>query len=171
MSDPRLLGFLNVEPRLTDAAPRREWGRPLAPIRETASSFRSGHIVATPTFTTQRFLQTSIDADARQFKILADEWHRETAAHSSMTMRQRHPAYRKMANPGWPVVPLLLLALRDMPDHWFPLLRDITKENPVNPDDRGDYRTQSTGLADAVARKANFRTSTELKGERLWVSP
>jgi hypothetical protein len=36
-------------------------------------------------------------------------------------------------------IPLLLNALTDMPDIWFPLLRDITNENPVSPEIQGDY--------------------------------
>ena len=70
---------------------------------------------------------------------LIEQWHRETGAHSSMTMRMRHPAYHAIVEIGWAAVPALLDALKTNPDFWFPMLRDITGENPVPPDERGFY--------------------------------
>jgi hypothetical protein len=140
----RLLGFLNSEPRATETKPQSEWRRAPAPSRQSGMPIRSADAKATPTNTNQPFLKTAVDANAREwFKALAEEWHRETAAHSSMTIRQRHSAYRKMVNLGPVIVPMLLQALQEMPDFWFPLLREITKENPVKPDERGDYKKMS----------------------------
>lgn len=144
MSDQRLLGFFNSEPqpRATETARQFDWCRRPSVSPGTETPFRSAEAVST--VTAQPLLQTAVDDNAREwFKAFAEEWHRETAGHSSMTMRQRHPAYRKIVDLGWPIVPMLLQALRGMPDLWFPLLREITKENPVKPDDRGDYQKMS----------------------------
>lgn len=73
------------------------------------------------------------------FSQLAQQWHDETGHHSSITIRKRHPAYAKIVALGWPVVPLLLNALTAAPDFWFPMLRDITGENPVAFSDRGYF--------------------------------
>ena len=140
MSDQRLLGFFSTEPKQTETTSTQGWGRIPAQIRQTEASFRSRPAQATPTNSPQPILQAAVDANTREwFKTLAEEWHRETAAHSSMTMRKRHRAYQEIVKLGRPAVPLLLEALRTMPDFWFPALRDITKANPVNPNDRGDY--------------------------------
>jgi hypothetical protein len=134
MNDPRLLGFLNIEPKQTETTSTQEWGRPAQ---------------ATPTNPPQPILQAAVDANARQwFNTLAEEWHRETAAHSSLTIRKRHRAYQGIVKLGPPAVPLLLEALRTMPDFWFPALRDITKENPVDPSDRGDYAKMANAWLD-----------------------
>jgi hypothetical protein len=139
MSDQRLLGFFDPDPRQTQPPPRSEWGRACAPIRLTEAPFRS-YRPATATCTPQPLLQSVVEANARDwFKSWANEWRQATAAHSSMTMRKRDPTYRRIVDLGWPIVPMLLGALRENPDLWFPFLRDITRENPVNRDDRGDY--------------------------------
>jgi hypothetical protein len=130
MSGSRLLGFLNVAPMQTETTSTQGWGRPAQ---------------ATPTNPPQPILQAAVDANAREwFKTLAEEWHRDTSGQSSMTMRKRHRAYHGIVKLGQPAVPLLLEALRSMPDFWFPALREITKENPVDPEDRGDYAKMAT---------------------------
>ena len=107
----------------------------------TETPFRSAEAVST--VTAQPLLQTAVDSNARAwFEALAEEWHRETAGHSSMTIRQKAPCLPEWSISGR-LLPMLLEALRGMPDLWFPLLREITKENPVNPDDRGDYQKMS----------------------------
>lgn len=78
-----------------------------------------------------------------RFTELATKWHCEAGIHSSMTMRKRHPAYAEIISVGWSAVPLLLDALVTIPDFWFPLLRDITGENPVLPEERGFYDKMS----------------------------
>lgn len=73
------------------------------------------------------------------FELYADQWSKESGAHSSMTLRKRHSAYKSIVGIGWSAVPLLLEALRSKPDFWFEALKEITGENPVRPDERGDY--------------------------------
>jgi hypothetical protein len=51
----------------------------------------------------------------------------------------KHPVYKAIVALGWDAVPLLIKALHETPDLWFPALREITGENPVHPNDRGDY--------------------------------
>ncbi len=54
---------------------------------------------------------------------------------------------------GWDAVPFLLAALKDMPDYWFPALCDITGENPVAHEDRGNYDKMSEAWFDWGRRK------------------
>lgn len=72
------------------------------------------------------------------FRDLAREWREDTRYLSSISQMIAHPAYRRIVELGPAVVPLLLEDLRREPDHWFAALREITGENPVPPDDRGN---------------------------------
>jgi hypothetical protein len=72
------------------------------------------------------------------FRELAREWRDETRYLSSSTQITAHPAYQRIVQLGAAVVPLLLEELRREPDHWFAALRELTGENPVAPEDRGD---------------------------------
>jgi len=102
------------------------------------------------------FLKTLLRKNLRSsFEFYAAQWTRETGAHSSMTLRKRHQAYKSIVAMGWSAVPLLLEALRSKPDFWFEALRDITKENPVHPDDRGDY-SKMTDAWTAWGQQKNF---------------
>jgi len=135
MSDARLLGFLSGEPRATNTLSSHAW-----PLKAPSPE----EIRVTQTATPQPLLEPIFRENIREwFKATAAEWTRETGAHSSMTIRRRHPAYKEIVAVGWPVVPLLLRALREMPDMWFAALREITNENPVAPDDRGHYDKMS----------------------------
>ena len=92
---------------------------------------------------TQR--DTRLDAT---FRELAREWRDATLYLSSTTQVIAHPAYRRIVQLGSAVVPLLLEELRREPDHWFAALRELTGENPVAPEDRGNV----VAMADAWVR-------------------
>ena len=88
----------------------------------------------------QPLLREAVEINiTQQFAILAEQWHNESGAHSSMTLRKDHPAYAKLVALGPSIVPMLLEVLVTKPDIWFPLLRDITGENPVPLEERGIY--------------------------------
>jgi hypothetical protein len=141
MNDYRILGFRDLGSHSTSASSPREWGRRVPLARESGAPPAPVASDATPSQVDQPILREAVDVNMRQwFSALAGEWHRETAGHSSMTMRKRHPAYQKIVDLGPAALPLLLRALRDMPDIWFPMLIEITKANPVKREDRGDYR-------------------------------
>jgi transposase-like protein len=74
---------------------------------------------------------------ARKFKQLAKQWRKETRLLSVASRMASHPAYRRIVELGWAVVPLLLAELRRKPDHWFIALAEITGENPILPENEG----------------------------------
>jgi hypothetical protein len=76
-------------------------------------------------------------AVAETFRKLAEKWHAETAAMSSITNMAMHVAYQEIIGLGPDVVPILLRALEREPDHWFWALRAITRVDPVPDAARG----------------------------------
>ena len=81
------------------------------------------------------------DTDIEQkFKELAEEWRTETEMLSLVSQMASHPAYQKIIDMGSPVIPLLLKELEKEPDYWFWALREITGENPVQPEQKGQLK-------------------------------
>lgn len=79
--------------------------------------------------------------NARPFRKLADEWHRETSGFPRIKDRIAHPAYRKIISWGHDAIPFILVELKkDPPDHWFEALYQITNNDPTSPDDHGNVR-------------------------------
>jgi hypothetical protein len=78
--------------------------------------------------------------EARRFRSLAEVWHRETAALSSVSQMAMHPAYQEIIGMGRDAVPLILKELQQTPGHWFWALRAITGDDPVKPEHRGRVR-------------------------------
>ncbi len=81
----------------------------------------------------------------QKFTTLAARWRAETAWTSSVSQTVMHPAYQEIIGMGRDVVPYLLQALAQQPEHWFWALRAITGEDPVRPEQRGqiDAMTQA----------------------------
>jgi hypothetical protein len=87
--------------------------------------------------------------DERPFRELADEWVRETSGFPRIKDRITHSAYLKIISWGHSVVPYILSELKkEKPDHWFEALYQITQNDPVRPEDRGDVKK----MADAWLR-------------------
>ncbi|MFZ0704531.1 MAG: hypothetical protein WAM71_02925 [Candidatus Korobacteraceae bacterium] len=63
------------------------------------------------------------------FKQLVEQWQSETWFKSSLSKRISHPAYLKIIGLGKEALPWILRELRDEPDHWFPALEAITRED------------------------------------------
>ena len=74
---------------------------------------------------------------AEQFRIMAEQWERETAALSSVTEIAIHPAYQRIIGLGPDAVPLILAELRRRPNHWFWALRALTGADPAHQESRG----------------------------------
>lgn len=88
---------------------------------------------------------TILDPDAApaapieaQFTALAARWRTETAWTSSVSQMAMHPAYQSIIGMGRDVIPCLLRALEQQPEHWFWALRAITGEDPGRPEERGN---------------------------------
>lgn len=74
-----------------------------------------------------------------QFHILQKEWRRDTDCVSSIQQITDNGAYQDIIKLGKPVLPFILADLRDEGGLWFEALRQITREDPVTADIRGDF--------------------------------
>jgi|GEM_PF-474574 len=81
--------------------------------------------------------ESSVDAVKEEFTNLASQWVHDVEGMSSTVEMVKHPAYQKIVGMGQVVVPFLLEGLRQNPIYWLPALRQITKKNPVQPEQRG----------------------------------
>jgi len=70
-------------------------------------------------------------AVAEEFRSLADQWHRETDFHSSISVKINHPAYQKIIALGEEALPLILGDLASRPSFLYLALPTLTKQNPV----------------------------------------
>ncbi len=75
---------------------------------------------------------------ALYFKDLAKIIDEECAFLSTMHEIAAHPAYREIVRMGYHALPLILRDLEKRPSHWFWALNEITLENPVLPEHRGN---------------------------------
>jgi uncharacterized protein YcaQ len=82
---------------------------------------------------------TEAELEAK-FRMLADQWRKETMFVSSTTQKLFHPTYLKIIGMGWSAVPLILRELEQHGGHWFLALRSITDEDPVKPEDAGQIK-------------------------------
>ena len=67
------------------------------------------------------------------FRSYVETWHRQTRHLSSVSKMVSNPAYKAIIEMGESAVPLLLLELRNKPDHWLVALNHITGEDPAEP--------------------------------------
>lgn len=75
---------------------------------------------------------------AARFHELADRWEDETVFLSNSAQMTAHSDYKAIVSLGMPAVPLILKRMQTQGGHWYYVLRDITKVNPVDPMDRGN---------------------------------
>ena len=81
-------------------------------------------------------LSTTVSIET-EFRKLAEQWYQETAANPSITAKLMHPAYLQIIGLGPKVVPYILRELQQRNDHWFLALKSLTRENPVELEQRG----------------------------------
>jgi hypothetical protein len=72
-----------------------------------------------------------------RFETLFQQWKRETFLSSSGSEITNHHAYQSIIEMGQPVVPFILIKLKEDPQHLFYALFKITGENPVQPEHAG----------------------------------
>ncbi|MCL1494222.1 MAG: DEAD/DEAH box helicase [Pseudanabaena sp. Salubria-1] len=75
-----------------------------------------------------------------KFHELADQWTQDVEGMSSTVEMVKHPVYQEIINMGQAVIPLMLKDLSHNPLYWLPALRQITQENPVQPEQRGKIK-------------------------------
>ena len=75
-----------------------------------------------------------------EFTDLASQWIQSVEGMSSTVEMAKHPTYQKIVSMGEVVIPFLLEDLRQNPLYWLPALRQITQQNPVQPEQRGKIK-------------------------------
>ena len=75
----------------------------------------------------------------KRFDRYADDWKIQTAHLSLLSRRVLHPSYKRIIGLGKEALPLILRQLSSRPDHWFWALQSISGEDPVKPEDVGNF--------------------------------
>jgi hypothetical protein len=73
------------------------------------------------------------DTEVR-FRELAEKWRDETWMMSTVRQISMNGSYQHIIGMGWKAVPLILVELRDRPNHWFWALNAITGVDPAPED-------------------------------------
>ncbi|MEK6410468.1 MAG: hypothetical protein AABN34_26390 [Acidobacteriota bacterium] len=103
------------------------------------------------TLTIQDAQQQPSEADCEletKFRQLTDQWYEETRFLSSTSEIVSKETYYQIIALGRRVIPLILRELQERGGHWFLALRALTKEDPVNPKDRGNRRRMTQAWLD-----------------------
>jgi len=72
------------------------------------------------------------------FQGLLKHWKGGTSAMSSTETMKQHPAYTAIISWGERAIPLLLSEMENNATRLMPALRQLTGENPIPPEDRGN---------------------------------
>ena len=99
-----------------------------------------------PISTAQRHLED-------QFRLLVEKWHRNTATSSSIDQYISEENFLRIVGLGEAAIPLILAELQKTSSLLFAALAQITGENPVNREHRGDIVTMTKDWLDWGARK------------------
>ncbi len=83
-----------------------------------------------------------------RFNNLKEEWKESTFMLSSVTEIAMYPSYQQIIGMGPTAIPMILLSMRQEPDHWFWALNAITGENPVHIEDRGKIKKMTDAWLD-----------------------
>jgi hypothetical protein len=85
-----------------------------------------------------------LDADWLEFCLLAAQWKRETGMLSSRAKKISSRLYRRIIEMGKDrAVPQILRQIKKEganPDHWWPALEELTKQNPIPVEAANDIR-------------------------------
>ena len=83
-----------------------------------------------------------------EFRRLTDQWYEETRFLSSTSEIVSKETYYQIVALGKRVTPLILRELEERGGHWFLALRALTKDDPVNQQDRGNMRKMTQAWLD-----------------------
>ena len=86
------------------------------------------------------YVPSVTEALEQKFRLLAEQWRRETGMLSSISRMAMHPDYQRIIGMGERAISPILRELRRRPDHWFWALNAITGENPVPAASEGNIR-------------------------------
>ena len=73
-----------------------------------------------------------------EFNYLVLNWRYEIRHISSIDMIIEHPLFKKIIKLGKKIIPLILKELIIEPSHLIIALAEITNENPIHPNHKGD---------------------------------
>lgn len=118
------------------------------PVTQAVWMFKGFPDSEFPAYVTFHFLGASdtesipiaVEVLDQQFRLLAEQWHRETGMLSSISKKAMHPTYQRIIGMGDKAVTPILRRLQERPDHWFWALNAITGENPVPQECAGNLR-------------------------------
>lgn len=85
---------------------------------------------------------------AGEFRQLTDQWYEETRFLSSTSEIVSKETYYQIVALGRRVVPFILRELEERGGHWFLALRALTRDDPVDPQDRGNIRRMTQAWLD-----------------------
>ena len=97
--------------------------------------------------------------DTITFENLIESWHKERGASSSTREITTCQSYLAIIGMGRDALPLIFERLRaegEKPDHWFAALRAITRDNPVQPQNRGNLREMAKAWLNWWASKSGY---------------
>lgn len=75
---------------------------------------------------------------------LVQRWHIEVGTRSSLSDVRALPSFKALVGLGRSAIPAIVEDLFDKPSMLFIALHDITGQNPVRPEDRGNVRAMSS---------------------------
>lgn len=84
----------------------------------------------------------------REFRQLTDQWYEETRFLSSTSEIVSKETYYQIVALGRRVIPLILRELQERGGHWFLALRALTKDDPVDQQDRGNTKRMTQAWLD-----------------------
>ncbi len=105
-------------------------------------------------------LMESMETSLRAFfEDRAERWLRETQLHSSINSITRHPCFTQIKLMGPQVIVFVLerMSQGEVRVHWFPLLKDLSGEDPVEPHSRGRVREMADAWIDWGRAKGIIR--------------
>jgi hypothetical protein len=94
--------------------------------------------------------------DKCEFQRLASQWRIERGSSSSTTEIVLCPSYQSIIGMGTKAVPMILAKMEsegDQPDHWFWALQVLTRVDPVNEEDEGDFRKMAKSWLHWASRR------------------
>ncbi len=126
---------VELKRQLVEAGVRITRGLEFDPRRLTEVVSRAYGV--TPDIFRLRLPCGSLAALQKRFDLLAAEWKQQRGHSSKIATLVSVPAYQQIIGMGPRAVPLILRELQNRPDHWFTALEQITRQNPVDTNDRG----------------------------------
>jgi len=103
------------------------------------------------------------DPFLRRFYRLMAIWKSETGHLSNLAEKCHHAAYRSIIEMGPDTIPLILAELEQEPDHWFAAFRELTGENPVPSEVRGNLRRMTASWLDWAEKHGFTRQETVIE--------